>query len=137
MLLETPTTTTPPPLSPHETAELRRARRLRRRPKGPWRRDIELPLWAKAVFLVVGWMLVLLGIAGLFLPVLQGFLLLVPGLAILSMVSDRVHAFLRARFRRWPRGWRRLEKFRRRVERKIVRARRRRRAARIAVDPPL
>jgi hypothetical protein len=114
-----PSANQPPPQSPAPRARARPDDRRR-----PLRRDIELPLWAKALFLVVGWLLVVLGIAGLFLPVLQGFLLLIPGLAILSLVSDRLHSFLRARFRRWPRGWRRMQKFRRRVERRFARPRR-------------
>ena len=38
----------------------------------------------KALVLVVGWAFILLGIAGLFLPVLQGILFLMIGLIILS-----------------------------------------------------
>ena len=71
----------------------------------------------------VGWALVALGVIGWFLPILQGWLTLFMGLAVLSLASQRLHAFLRERFRRWPRGWRRLEKFRRRVTRWLERGR--------------
>jgi len=80
--------------------------------------------WATRVGLaIVGWALVVLGVIGWFLPVLQGWLTLFMGLAVLSLTSQRLHSFLRERFRRWPRGWRRLEKFRRRVTRWLHRRR--------------
>src|SRR5712691_406549 len=53
----------------------------------------------------VGWSLVLLGVIGWFLPMLQGWLTLFLGLAVLSVASQSFHAFLRKRFRGWPRGW--------------------------------
>ena len=37
--------------------------------------------------LVAGWTLVVVGVVGLFLPVLQGFLLIISGLAVLSTES--------------------------------------------------
>jgi uncharacterized protein len=55
----------------------------------------------KALVLVVGWTFILLGIAGLFLPVLQGILFLMIGLVILSTEYVWAHhllAKLRARF---------------------------------------
>lgn len=80
--------------------------------------------WATRVALIiVGWALVVLGVIGWFLPILQGWLTLFMGLAVLSLTSQRFHTFLRERFRRWPKGWRRLEKFRRRVTRWLHRRR--------------
>jgi uncharacterized protein len=55
----------------------------------------------KALVLVVGWAFILLGIAGLFLPVLQGILFLMIGLVILSTEYVWAHhllAKIRARF---------------------------------------
>lgn len=55
----------------------------------------------KALVLVVGWIFILLGIAGLFLPVLQGILFLMIGLIILSSEYVWAHHLLakvRARF---------------------------------------
>jgi uncharacterized membrane protein YbaN (DUF454 family) len=55
----------------------------------------------KALVLVVGWAFILLGIAGLFLPVLQGILFLMIGLIILSTEYVWAHhllAKLRTRF---------------------------------------
>ncbi len=42
----------------------------------------------RAAMLVLGWILIVLGIAGLFLPFLQGILLLVAGLWVLSRESE-------------------------------------------------
>jgi uncharacterized protein len=55
----------------------------------------------RAVILVVGWCFILLGIVGLFLPVLQGLLFLFVGLVILSSEyawAHRLIARLRERF---------------------------------------
>jgi uncharacterized membrane protein YbaN (DUF454 family) len=57
----------------------------------------------KALVLVVGWAFILLGIVGLFLPVLQGILFLTIGLIILSSEYVWAHHLLakvRARFPR-------------------------------------
>jgi|SRR6187455_2888024 uncharacterized membrane protein YbaN (DUF454 family) len=80
-------------------------------------------LATRVALVIVGWVLVVLGVIGWFLPILQGWLTLFMGLAVLSLTSQRLHGFLRERFRRWPRGWRRLEKFRRRVTRWLHRRR--------------
>src|SRR5574340_902785 len=48
----------------------------------------------RAVLLVVGWAFILLGIAGLFLPVLQGILCLLIGLFILSSEYVWAHKLL-------------------------------------------
>jgi uncharacterized protein len=55
----------------------------------------------KVLVLVVGWGFILLGIAGLFLPVLQGILFLMIGLVILSTEYVWAHhllAKIRSRF---------------------------------------
>ena len=44
--------------------------------------------------LVVGVVLIALGVVGLFLPFLQGFLLIVLGLSVLSLVSKRAGSLL-------------------------------------------
>jgi len=74
---------------------------------------------ARLVLLVLGWLLVLIGIAGLVLPGLQGILTLLLGGALLSLVSPRILAVLRWLFRPWPRGWRRLLRWRQRAHRWI------------------
>ncbi len=52
--------------------------------------------------LVVGWGFILLGIAGLFLPVLQGILFLLIGLVILSSEYVWAHHLLRKIRDRFP-----------------------------------
>lgn len=69
----------------------------------------------RVVVLVVGWLLVLIGIVGLFLPVLQGGLSLALGFALLSVASQTVHLWLRGLMGRWPKLWRRMERLRRRL----------------------
>ncbi len=74
-----------------------------------------LPFVLRAFVLVLGWMLILVGIVGLFLPILQGGLMLALGFALLSIASQTVHLWLRSLMGRWPKLWRRMEKFRRRL----------------------
>lgn len=55
----------------------------------------------RVLVLVVGWACILLGIAGLFLPILQGVLFILIGLAILSseyVWAHRLLAKLKTRF---------------------------------------
>jgi uncharacterized protein len=55
----------------------------------------------RVLILIVGWAFIVLGIAGLFLPILQGILFLVIGLLILSSEYVWAHRLLnklRARF---------------------------------------
>ncbi|MCZ7652973.1 MAG: hypothetical protein M5U13_18095 [Thermoanaerobaculia bacterium] len=90
----------------------------------PLRRPRKLPrlsLPVRIVLGVIGWVLILVGIVGLFLPVVQGGLFLVLGAAVISLVSHRFHAWLRARFAGWPRGWKRVERFRRWLHGKLHR----------------
>jgi hypothetical protein len=84
-----------------------------RQPKVP------LSLTTRVLLHTVGWILVAVGIAGLVLPGIQGVLTGVLGLALISVASQTVHSWLRERFRRWPKAWRRMERFRRRVERRL------------------
>lgn len=84
------------------------------RAQRPRFRATPLPLWLRVIVLVVGWALILIGILGLFLPVLQGGLSLALGFALLSVASQTVHLWLRGLMGRWPRLWRRMEKLRRR-----------------------
>jgi len=90
---------------------------MRRRRQG--KALARLPLGVRVALMVIGWALVAIGIAGLILPGIQGILTLLLGAAVLSLVSQRVHNGLRRLFRRWPKGWRRLEKLRRKLHRKL------------------
>jgi hypothetical protein len=75
----------------------------------------KLPIGMRVLAFFVGWGLVLVGVAGLALPGIQGILTLLAGTAVLSVVSETVYRLLRRAFRRWPRGWRRVHGFRNKV----------------------
>jgi len=100
-------------------AETRPAPLKQRLPRALRRRfqPLPLPLWLRIVVNVVGWLLILIGVVGLFLPVLQGGLSLALGFALLSIGSQTVHLWLRGWMGRWPRLWRRMEKLRRSLHR--------------------
>jgi uncharacterized membrane protein YbaN (DUF454 family) len=57
----------------------------------------------RIVILTLGWMFILIGIIGLFLPILQGFLFFGIGLALLSKESAWVRARIAWARKRWPR----------------------------------
>jgi len=59
--------------------------------------------------LIIGWFFVGLGIIGLFLPILQGILFLIIGLAILSSRSELVKRFLKHIEERYPHLHERVE----------------------------
>jgi uncharacterized membrane protein YbaN (DUF454 family) len=61
----------------------------------------------RAAAFVVGSLLVALGIVGIFLPFLQGFLLIALGLSVLSLASERVAGHVVAFKERVRRIWRR------------------------------
>lgn len=82
---------------------------------------LPLPTWLRVTVITVGWLLILLGIAGLFLPILQGGLMLALGFSLLSIGSQTMHLWFRGLMGRWPRIWKRLEKLRRRVHLRLHR----------------
>ncbi len=59
--------------------------------------------------LVIGWFFIFLGALGLFLPILQGILFIMIGLAILSSRSEFVKRFLKHLEERYPRHHERVE----------------------------
>ncbi len=65
--------------------------------------------------LVLGWTFIGLGIIGLFLPVLQGILFIMIGLAILSSRSATVQRFLKYLENRYPQYYERVEGWREKV----------------------
>ncbi|HVS01811.1 MAG TPA: PGPGW domain-containing protein [Thermoanaerobaculia bacterium] len=88
--------------------------------RGPHRHPPDpLPLGWRVFFYSAGVILLLIGIAGLALPGLQGILTIVLALALISMASETMYWLLRRGFRRWPRGWKRMERIRRKVYRKL------------------
>lgn len=74
-----------------------------------------LPFGVRVGVFLVGWLLILVGIAGLVLPGIQGVLTLVLGAALLSLDNQLAHRGLRRLLRRWPEILHRLEGFRERT----------------------
>lgn len=97
----------PPPMA--EETQVRRRRRLRR----------PLPLWLRILVLLVGWIVLLVGVAGLVLPGIQGVATIVIGAAILSVASELAYEWMRKVLRRWPAVWDRVERFRDRIHDKL------------------
>ena len=95
--------------------------RLPRHHRSPFKR-LPLPTWLRVVVITLGWFMILVGIAGLFLPILQAGLMLALGLALLSIGSQTMHLWFRSLMGRWPRIWKRLEKFRRKIHFRLHRA---------------
>jgi uncharacterized membrane protein YbaN (DUF454 family) len=54
----------------------------------------------RVIRLTTGWLLIVIGVIGLFLPILQGILFLLSGLAVLSTESRWARALLE-RFSAW------------------------------------
>ena len=69
----------------------------------------------RVVVLVVGWTFLGLGVLGLFLPVLQGILFIMIGLAILSSRSKMVKAWLKRLEEKHPQHHERVERWRKRM----------------------
>jgi uncharacterized membrane protein YbaN (DUF454 family) len=63
----------------------------------------------KVGFLIIGWFFIGFGIIGLFLPILQGILFIMIGLAILSSRSRLVKGFLKHLEERHPHLHERVE----------------------------
>lgn len=95
-----------------EDTHLRRHRLHLRRP---------LPLWMRITVLLVGWVVVLIGVAGLVLPGIQGIATIAAGAAILSVVSEVAYKLTRKTLRRWPWIWERVERFRERLHDRLHR----------------
>ena len=87
----------------------RRARSLRS--------PVKLPYLGRIVAGILAWILLIVGLAGLVLPGLQGVLTLALSATFFSLTSTRVHERMRSAFKPWPRGWRRVVKVRRMLER--------------------
>lgn len=74
-----------------------------------------LPFWLRVLVLVVGWIVLLVGVAGLVLPGIQGIATIAVGAAILSVASELAHKWMRRSLRRWPKIGDRVERFRDRL----------------------
>lgn len=71
-----------------------------------------LPLGARIAIFILGWLLILIGVAGLVLPGIQGVFTIVLGAALLSIDNELVYRGLRKVFTRWPHLWHKVEHFR-------------------------
>lgn len=71
-----------------------------------------LSAWKRLLLFVVGWTVLLVGIAGLVLPGIQGILTILVGVAILSLVSETVYRLLRRALERWPGLMERIDRWR-------------------------
>lgn len=80
-----------------------------------------LPLWLRVVVLLVGWVVLLIGVAGLVLPGIQGVVTILLGAAILSVASELAHQWMRKALKRWPKVWNRVEGFRDRIHDRLHR----------------
>ena len=65
--------------------------------------------------LIIGWSFIVLGILGLFLPILQGVLFILIGLAILSSRSDIIKRFLKHLEERYPHHHERVETWKKKI----------------------
>jgi uncharacterized membrane protein YbaN (DUF454 family) len=69
----------------------------------------------KIGLLIIGWLFIVLGVLGLFLPFLQGVLFILIGLGILSSRSETIKRFLKRLEERYPHHHERVEKWRARI----------------------
>lgn len=103
------------PFGPEPPSAERLPLRIRVEPRPP------LPLGVRVGIFIVGWILVLVGVAGLVLPGIQGIATIILGAALLSLDNELVYRGLRKLFRRWPDVWHRIEHFRERTHDRIHR----------------
>ncbi len=69
----------------------------------------------RVLLLIVGWLLLLIGIAGLVLPGIQGILTIVAGAAVLSLASELVYRIILRALSRWPGVLARVERLRAKI----------------------
>ncbi len=70
---------------------------------------------------VIGWVLILIGVAGLVLPGIQGVLTIVSGAALLSLDNELIYRLMRRVFLRWPHLWEKIERLRERAHERLHR----------------
>lgn len=69
----------------------------------------------RILLLIAGWLLILIGIAGLILPGIQGIITIVAGAAVLSLASEIAYRVMHRALGPWPRLWSRIERLRAKV----------------------
>ena len=80
-----------------------------------------LPMGVRVGIFIVGWLLILVGVAGLVLPGIQGIATILIGAALLSLDNELVYRGLRRGLARWPNLWHRIEHFREKAHDRIHR----------------
>ena len=85
------------------------------------RKHRPLPFWLRVVVLLVGWVVLLVGVAGLVLPGIQGIVTILLGAAILSVASELAHRWMKKTLQRWPKVWNRIEAFRDKIHDRLHR----------------
>lgn len=73
----------------------------------------------RALIHLVGWSFILLGIAGLFLPFLQGILFLLIGLLILSKESKLARSILSRARAKYPVQYQKMHDFNERLKKRL------------------
>lgn len=63
---------------------------------------VKFPMWLRVGLIVCALLLLVVGVAGLFLPGLQGIVTILAGVALLSLVSSNADRFLRWSLGPWP-----------------------------------
>lgn len=84
-------------------------------PEGNSPRGHDLPLAWRVFFVISGWILFLIGVAGLALPGIQGILTILLGLALIGLASHTAHSILERLLSRFPAVWDRMEAIRDRI----------------------
>jgi hypothetical protein len=92
----------------------------------PQRRHGPLPFAVRLGIFLLGWLLILIGIAGLVLPGIQGVFTIVVGATLLSLDNELAYRLLRRCLERWPKIWLRVEAYRDKLHNKLHRFRRHR-----------
>jgi uncharacterized membrane protein YbaN (DUF454 family) len=79
-----------------------------------------MALARKTLIHLVGWSFILLGIVGLFLPVLQGILFLLIGLLVLSKETKWAKDLLHRVEKRYPTQHQKMHEFNERLKKQIL-----------------
>ncbi len=90
-------------------------------PPRPPRQLPPLPFRVRVGVFLVGWVLILVGVAGLVLPGIQGVLTIVTGAALLSLDNELIYRLLRSALARWPAIWAKVERLRHKIHGKLHR----------------
>ncbi len=80
-----------------------------------------MPLLPRIAIFVGGWTLILIGVAGLFLPGIQGIASILAGAALLSLISELIFNLLGRLMQRWPKRWRKIQAARLKLYRRLSR----------------